>query len=82
MADQGAPGPGVEVLVVGRDEPGLVPRSADIRLLETPSPVPPATARNLGVAEARGDAFLFTDADCRPRPGWLTHLAAALERTR
>ena len=70
--------------MVGRDTPGLVPRSATAdapRLLETPTPVPPATARNLGVAEATGDAFLFTDADCRPRPGWLDTLAAALGRS-
>ncbi len=69
--------------MVGRDTPGLVPRSAadsGPHLLETATPVPPATARNLGVAAATGDAFLFTDADCRPRPDWLTTLAAALER--
>lgn len=39
----------------------------------------PAAARNLGVSEARGRIFLFTDADCRPEPGWLAALAQAVE---
>jgi GT2 family glycosyltransferase len=34
-------------------------------------------ARNAGVEEARGAWLLFTDADCRPRPGWLAAYAAA-----
>ena len=31
----------------------------------------PATARNLGLREARGDVVLFTDDDTEPDPGWL-----------
>jgi GT2 family glycosyltransferase len=76
LAAQGAPGPGVEVLVVGRDAPGQVPREL---LLETPERLSPAAARNRAVAAARGDRFLFTDADCRPAPGWVAKLAAALD---
>jgi GT2 family glycosyltransferase len=30
---------------------------------------------------ARSDRFLFIDADCRPRPGWIAALAAALDRS-
>ncbi len=88
LAAQGAPGPGVEVLVVGRDAPGKVPRhdsgapeAVGVRFLETAERLNPAAARNRGVAAARGGKILFTDADCRPAPGWLAALAAALDRS-
>jgi cellulose synthase/poly-beta-1,6-N-acetylglucosamine synthase-like glycosyltransferase len=35
-----------------------------------------AAARNAGAAAARGGLLVFTDADCRPEPGWLAALAA------
>jgi hypothetical protein len=89
LAAQGAPGPDVEVIVVGRDAPGQVPRQAGtspddtttggLRFLETAERLNPAAARNRGVAAARGEHVLFTDADCRPRPGWLDALVAALD---
>ncbi len=31
-------------------------------------------ARNLGIQASRGDLLVFTDADCRPEPDWLTRL--------
>ena len=34
--------------------------------------------RNVGVREARGDIIVFTDAGCRPLPGWLERLVAPL----
>jgi GT2 family glycosyltransferase len=34
--------------------------------------------RNAGVREAVGDIIVFTDAGCRPRPGWLERLVAPL----
>lgn len=34
--------------------------------------------RNVGVHEAAGDIIVFTDAGCRPRPGWLERLVAPL----
>jgi GT2 family glycosyltransferase len=34
--------------------------------------------RNAGVREAAGDIIVFTDAGCRPRPGWLGRLVAPL----
>jgi GT2 family glycosyltransferase len=76
LAAQGAPGPGAEVIVVGRDAPGQVPREL---LRETAERLSPAAARNRGVAAARGRRLLFTDADCRPAPGWLEKLSAALD---
>lgn len=34
--------------------------------------------RNAGVRAARGGIIVFTDAGCRPEPGWLAHLVAPL----
>jgi len=34
--------------------------------------------RNVGVREARGEIIVFTDAGCRPRPGWLSRLVTPL----
>ena len=65
---------------MGRDSHGLVPRDGSVRFVETEARLNPAAARNLGVAEAKGNRLFFTDADCRPLPGWLAGLDAALER--
>ena len=39
----------------------------------------PAAARNLGARTASARVVAFTDDDCRPDPGWLAAIAAALE---
>jgi len=36
----------------------------------------PATARNAGIAAARGEITLFTDADCEPPPTWVEKMVA------
>lgn len=76
-----------EVVVIGRDAPGEIPKFLDahpesastVRFVDTGEPLSPSAARNRGVAEARGRLLLFTDADCTPRPGWLDYLVAALQ---
>lgn len=70
----------LEILVVGRDRPGLVPRDGSVRYLETEQQLNAGAARNCGVAAARSERILFTDADCRPAPDWAPRLLKALER--
>jgi GT2 family glycosyltransferase len=49
-----------------------------MRVVEEPVPGSYA-ARNRGVAEARGEVLLFTDADCEASAGWVEGLASALD---
>jgi len=69
----------VEVLVVGLDRPGLVRADGWTRHISTGVPVPPATARNIGAGEARGEVFCFLDADCIPQRLWLRTLLSRYE---
>ncbi len=36
-------------------------------------------ARNRAIREAQGEMLVFTDADCRPRPDWLSQLDVAIQ---
>jgi GT2 family glycosyltransferase len=70
-----------EILIVDND--GAAPDitlPANARILACTAPGSYA-ARNAGVAAARGSWLAFTDADCRPAPGWLEALAAAAAET-
>lgn len=78
LAQEGFDPAAIEVIVVGRDEPGLVIRQSDtVRLVDTGRPMAPAPARNLGVAHSRGELLCFLDADCIPAADWLARLTAA-----
>ncbi len=69
----------VEVLVVNdgsTDETdSAVERYSGVRLITQPN-AGPASARNLGAQEARGDILLFTDDDCVPMPAWVDAMLA------
>lgn len=60
-----------EVIVVGMDKFGLIKTNDLIRFERSNAPLPPATARNRGAKDARGDILVFLDADCIAHPGWL-----------
>lgn len=79
LREQTLPQSAFEVILVNND-PATPPPPLDLpantRILPCAAPGSYA-ARNAGAAAARGHTLAFTDADCRPAPGWLAALAAA-----
>jgi glycosyltransferase involved in cell wall biosynthesis len=72
-----------EVIVVdngSRDETAQIARRAGVTVIERQRGEGPAAARNAGAEAAAAPMLAFTDADCRPTPGWLTAGVRALER--
>jgi len=47
-----------------------------VRFHQSAERLMPHAARNTGVAMARGEALVFTDADCFPEPTWLERIVA------
>ena len=62
-----------------RDRTAEVARARGATVVAEPRPGR-ARARNAGVAATDAGLLAFTDADCRPRPEWLEHLTARLQR--
>lgn len=67
--------------VAGRDAAAVCAGRPGVRLIDASDTPGPGHARNIAVAAAQGELIAFTDADCRPDPGWLAGFAAAFRRT-
>ena len=74
VVDNGSTDTTVQVV---QDYQRLMP---NLHLVHAPEKQNVAYARNVGAQAARGDAFLFCDADDVVAPGWLSALAKALEK--
>lgn len=74
--------PASEILVADNNPDDAPPSNfalpANARRVWEPAPGSYA-ARNAAAAVARGDYLFFTDADCRPEPGWIAAGLAAFE---
>lgn len=73
IAGQTRPVDDIEVLLVDNGSretivPAALPSFARILTCAAPGSY---AARNVGAGQARGTWLVFTDADCRPGPGWL-----------
>lgn len=63
-----------EVIIVGRDDLGLIPIDRSFYFDHTERPYTPAEARNRGAHQASGDILVFLDSDCVIHPDWLDKL--------
>jgi glycosyltransferase involved in cell wall biosynthesis len=70
-----------EVIVVDSSDDGTDRIVAEefpwVHLMHRPRQTDPGTARNLGIAQARGEVIACLDADCIAPPDWLERMLAA-----
>jgi hypothetical protein len=59
-----------EVLVMGEDRHGVVPRDRRVHVLAGLPPGPACYAYNAGLDMAHGDRLVLVDGDCVLDPGW------------
>ena len=71
------PGVSIEIIVVGRDEPGHLRGYPEVAYIQTEHPVPPAIGRNIGIEKAQGELIACLDADCIADSKWLAAMLAA-----
>jgi len=80
LGNQSVPRDDYEIIVVddgSTDETAEIVRSLGVRYVSQAN-CGPASARNLGVAHARGEILLFTDADCEPMHDWIEAMSKNL----
>jgi glycosyltransferase involved in cell wall biosynthesis len=68
-----------EVIVVGKDELGLVELSADVHFIFAPTPISSGMARSIGSKNAIGKILCFINADCIPCSDWLGQIYASFQ---
>ncbi len=71
-----------EVIIVGQDRYGFARNDGMVRFINSPVPLSPAQARNVGVAYAQGDICAFLDSDCVPCARWLENLLCSWDEAR
>ena len=65
-----------EIIVVGKDQAGLIQEHPLVKLIDTGTPVKAPVARNMGIQATTAQLIIFLDSDCLVEPGWLReHLA-------
>lgn len=80
LADQSWPKSDYEVIVVNDGSTDNTPEileKLDVTVV-TQERQGPAAARNAGIATAKGDVVLLTDADCAPDPAWIENMVRPL----
>lgn len=81
LTNQSVPKENYEVIVVddgSTDNTAEMVKKFQVKYFHQPNHGP-ATARNKGVREAKGEIILFTDADCVPRDNWIEEMAKPFE---
>ncbi len=71
-----------EILVIddgSTDQTGQIAKDKQVKLYKTPQKSGASTARNIGIQHANGDILCFTDADCLPKPNWLSEMIHPFE---
>ena len=71
ILDQDGFGADDELIIVGRDDNGLIKGQSQVRFIDTGHPVTAPVARNIGIDAAKGELLIFIDSDCIPQSGWL-----------
>ena len=80
LSDQTVPRSAYEIIVIddgSTDGTGDIAERAGATVLRQSNRGTPV-ARNAGIAVARGDLVLITDADCTPAPNWIQEMVAPL----